>query len=424
MKKILLYLLLLTFFLNGIFARSPPPIPPTPAVYYGLIQASCNINGAELQAYINNELRGRIDIICINDTFCKFGGPSLSENKLIVPGNLKENNSAKVEFYIHINGNKVKVGENTFVIGKMEKLNFILTPNQCRSLFPTTPPQPLTDTTIISKETRYKNIEKTLKELGIKDVVEDKYGIQNITDVKVVFNITIEVKPKKEELLSRPEIKKALEKIKEGLSKSLNEDIKIEIEPVEATVTIELIKIKMKTGDVVYLTKIEKVIEDADRVIEIIPKDLIETVDDLIWIKGVNIKVLEVGSIFEIVPENHRISYIIKGNKTGKINEIFTVKYIYEVIKKSSTEENITSIIQPQPAKPKQNISKTEQNITQSQNISVSRTKRSNIGIFVILVVLVVAMVGAFLYITKKEEEKKEEEKKEEEKKEEEKKEE
>jgi len=79
--------------------------------------------------------------------------------------------------------------------------------------------------------------------------------------------------------------------------------------------------------------------------------------------------------------------------------------YTYETIEEQPVQpvkENVTTVneTQPQPiVTPEQNISET---ITQPQNVSAPKPEKLETRIFVILIIIIAAIVGAALYMLKK----------------------
>ncbi len=388
------FLLFLFFTVPLVFAQQ---VPILPAVYKGYINSACNINGAKLQAYINNELRGETIIYCQNN-ICWYGSiKGLQYADLAVSGKPEENGTAIIEFYVYINGNKVKLDKtDIFVSGQVKILNFTVTSEQCNILFPSVPtyvsPTTGPGPTIITT----KEIEEKLKELGIKAVIEKIIPIQNITEVKVEYNTTLKIKPKVEEVIPKPEIKKVIEKIKEELVKLLKKEIKVEVKPIETKINVQLIKIITKGGKEKIFTKIEKEVK-VDKVIEVVPKDLAETADEIIWLKGKIFGILEKDPVFEVSPEDNKIAYLVEGDKTEEALKTITLTYSYEIIEKPVVRQNVTNITKPE-IKPNitvpQNVTKPKANIT-------TQKKPKKVSYLPLIIILAV-IIGVAVYFLRR----------------------
>lgn len=129
---LLLFLLLLPLALSG------ESIPPLPAFYWGEVNSACALTelapGIVVQAAFDGNVVASVPVTEREDGIYRFGGPSATDEKLMVVG-LQEGNEFNV--LLHVNGNaRLVLGTEDFNAGEVRYLFFEINSSRCSSLFP------------------------------------------------------------------------------------------------------------------------------------------------------------------------------------------------------------------------------------------------------------------------------------------------
>ncbi len=384
MKKRSVFLFILLFFIG--LGYSQLSVPSLPAVYKGEINSLCEINGFSLIGYIDNEERGRTGIYC-DSKACWYGSiKNIYEKDLIIEGYENENKIKNISFNVCGNNRCVKIGEDLFISGNVEILNFSIDEKSCSLLFPSEiegePTRmlissPTTNKTkhLLENETRETFILSLIEKENLYDVLtKDGIALKDILNISVLGEVVVNVMDKRD---TKENFENVVNKVKSLISKKKeirDEEINMGV-LTNIAMKIRVIEIIDKEGNKEIYTKIEKkILEDREeRIIEVVPKDVASSITEIVMIKGQIIEIIEQDPVFEIKPQDGGFSYVVKGNKTSSALKTITLYYSLDQLEKKERKE---------------------EGIYQADK----REKREKMFLFVFLIV-VLLLVGSLFYL-------------------------
>ncbi len=188
--------------------------------------------------------------------------------------------------------------------------------------------------------------------------------------------------------------------------------VEVKLKPVEAVTVARVVNINGKTETIVT-----KFVNTVSSVIEYIPKDVAETADQVKWMKGVVLTVVERDPAFEVVPDNKILVYAVPGDKVKEVNNAITLEVIPELkivtfeasaAPVTAVTENVTKPVttQPttQPTTQEQVTQPTTENKTNvTQPATQEQAQPSNL-VLVAAIVVIAAILAAAYYISRRKE--------------------
>jgi len=128
----------LVFLLFSISRALAGSVPSLPALYWGEVNAGCNLVALAPGIVIRAEYNGVLDSLPLldegNNVF-RFGGPAASDDKLLVSG-LAEGAEFNLTLYYSSRVGAFLLGTEDFNAGEVKHIHFELNSSQCSSLFP------------------------------------------------------------------------------------------------------------------------------------------------------------------------------------------------------------------------------------------------------------------------------------------------
>jgi len=131
---------LLPFFLLLLpVALAAEKIPALPGLYWGDVNATCDLKklapGVTVRAEYNGAVLDSIALSSEGNNLFRFGGPSSSDDKLLVSG-IPEGADFNLALYYSSNVGPLVIGSEDYNAGEVKYLYFELNSSQCSSLFP------------------------------------------------------------------------------------------------------------------------------------------------------------------------------------------------------------------------------------------------------------------------------------------------
>ena len=309
--------------------------PLFPIVYYGYITTQCNLNNTHLVAKAGS-VEGKALIICENESFCRYGSPTLNGEKLTLP--INTTSTVDVQFYIEYGNKLVYVGNDTAKSGDVKELNFTVNQTICKELFSTQsasttsvspaiatpiisisqspPPTPIsappTETTPSNKPSQSPREEEitpkfvpALEKITIGNThVQTSTGeeLQRITRRKLLIATFVENK----ELALK-------------IAKKLEQELHIKLAPVKVITRVYL----ERTPEGREYIIISKIV-NASKAIEYIPKSLAKNISYIQVLHGEVLDILIPDPVLLLKTEKGEIEYRIMSDKVNLVKEILT----------------------------------------------------------------------------------------------------
>jgi len=133
-KRALFFLLLLLP-----VALAAENVPSLPGLYWGDVNAACDLKklapGVVLRAEYNGAVLDSIALSSEGNNLFRFGGPSSSNDKLLVSG-IPEGADFNLALYYSSNVGPLVIGSEDYNAGEVKYLYLELNSSQCSSLFP------------------------------------------------------------------------------------------------------------------------------------------------------------------------------------------------------------------------------------------------------------------------------------------------